>query len=81
MLDSPNEVEVLLALMWISGIHDDSTAPGSFAVRPGCGESEHLEEIQKLRGLELVQERLSWLMKSDNQWIREAAEIAVNSKV
>ena len=44
------------------------------------GESEYVEHVRQLRGLELVKERLSSLMKSNNQWIKEAAELAANSK-
>ena len=79
-LHSTDEVETLLALMWIGGIHDDPAKPGDYGPRPCWGESKYVKQVHQLRGLELVQERLSWLMKSSNQWIREAAEIAANSK-
>jgi hypothetical protein len=79
-LHSTDEVETLLALMWIGGIHDDPTKRGDYGIRPYWGESKYVKQVHQLRGLELVQERLSSLMKSSNQWIREAAEIAANSK-
>ena len=79
-LHSTNEVEMLLALMWIGGIHDDPATPGDYGPRPAWGESEYVQQVRQLRGLELMQKRLSWLMKSNNQWIREAAELAANSK-
>jgi hypothetical protein len=76
---STDEVEMLLALMWIGGIHDDPAKRGDHGPMPYWGESKYLEQINQLRKLELVQERLGSLMKSSNQWIREAAEIAANS--
>jgi len=79
-LHSTHEVETLLALMWIGGIHDDPVKPGDYGTRPYWGESKYVKQVHHLRGLELVQETLSWLMKSSNQWIREAAELAASSK-
>jgi hypothetical protein len=78
-LHSTNEVEMLAALMWLGGIHDDSATPVDYRPRPYWGKSEAVEQVHQLRGLELVQKRLSWLMKSNNKWIREAAELAANS--
>ena len=79
-LHSTDEVELLLALMWIGGIHDDSATPGDPGPRPYWGESDYVEQVRQLRRSEIVQKRLSWLMKSNNQWVREAAELAANSK-
>jgi hypothetical protein len=78
-LCSDNEVEILLALIWIGGIHDDSASSGQFGPKPYRANSRYVEQVRRLRRRKRVQERLSRLRASDNQWVREGAQLAANS--
>jgi hypothetical protein len=53
-LHSADDVELLLALMWIGGIHDDPATPGNPGVRPNWGEGGSVEQVRQLRRSEIV---------------------------
>jgi hypothetical protein len=74
LLHSKQAGEVLEALVWLSGSHLPSNQPRERGVsRESVEDAKRFEEVRDAAG---TKKRLEELRKSDNPWIRQAAELA-----
>lgn len=79
-LMSDNPVDVLSTLVWLGGIHWDLKISRTWPDGrrdPSPEIKKHAIDVNQVRGLEAVQNKLKELTKSKNQWIKQAAELAI----
>jgi len=80
-LNSNDKVEILIALMWISGIHRDRPTLHTGDAGSHHERNEYLEQIRYMFSRVSVRETLIFLGRDDHPWIRQAARLAVDSMI
>lgn len=73
---SPDRARVLRALVWLGGFHWDLQA--NAGDNRSSEDADQVRLWRKVRAREKVIRRIQELVKSEDVWLREAAELAAN---